>query len=377
VLANVLDPLYQIMGSILAAIYSVVPNYIIAIIGLTVLVLAALTPLTLKGMRSQITMQKLAPEVKRLQAEYKDDRMAMNEAVMALYKEHGANPISGCLPFIVQSPFFFALFGVLRGISRVEYRVGQAGTNFAAWPLVKDKAHQADQGVVRIGVPKHIPKGSKLYDSLFGTKNPLEGSGLPKLSHNAGEVKAWGFDLAKSASEAVKQGFGTFLPYFALIVAMVLLQIFAQQQITKRNPQAAAANPQMQMINKVFPFLFGIWGWAFQAGLTLYWAVSAALRIVQQTALYRFDPKLAESVRERKAEFERDVRTAVEKKGNGKDKAQPAKGQTRPAAAKAKVGPKEKVQPQDRVLKPAPQAAGGNAKPNPGRQQPKKRRKGR
>jgi YidC/Oxa1 family membrane protein insertase len=159
---------------------------------------------------------------------------------------------------------------------------------------------------------------------------------------------------------------------------MILLQLFAQQQITKRNPQAAAANPQMQMINKVFPFLFGIWGWAFQAGLTLYWAVSAALRIVQQTALYRFDPKLAESVRERKAEFERDVRTAVEKKGSGSGK-KVSGGPTKPGGQTKPKTVKDKPQsPGDRVLKPATQpASGGTPKPNPGRQQPKKRRKGR
>ena len=251
----------------------------------------------------------------------------------------------------------------------MQYRIPVPGQSWTTWKVAKP----TDPGVVRIGVPQHIPNGSTLYKSLYGTKDTVpEGAGLPHLSHNAGEVKAWGFDLAKSASQAVKDGFGTFLPYLALIVAMILLQVFAQQQITKRNPQAAAANPQMQMINKVFPFLFGIWGWAFQAGLTLYWAVSAALRIVQQTALYRFDPKLAESVRERKAEFERDVRTAVEKKGSGSHK-KGASGPTKPGGQA-----KPKAQGGDRVLKPATQpASGGAAKPNPGRQQPKKRRKGR
>jgi len=359
------------MGYILAAVYGVVPNYIVAIIGLTVLVLLALTPLTLKGMRSQITMQKLAPEVKRLQAEYKDDRIAMNEAVMGLYKEHGANPISGCLPFLVQSPFFIALFGVLQGISRVQYRTIVPGQAYTSWPMVSDKAKRGAPDVLRIGVPDHIPAGSELYASLFGARRPPEGSGLPALNHNAGEVKAWGFDLARSASQTVKDGFISFFPYLALIVAMILLQVLAQQQITKRNPQAAAANPQMQLINKVFPFLFGIWGWAFQAGLTLYWATAAALRIVQQTALYRFDPKLADSVKERKAEFERDVKTAVEKKGTGKTvkKAAP-QNKTKPQ------GPKEIGA--DRQLKPAPQGpSGGSPKQNPGRQQPKKRRKGR
>lgn len=374
-LTKILDPFTQAMAAVLAAIYGVVPNYFVAIVGLTLVVLLLLTPLTLKGMRSQITIQKLAPEVKRLQAEFKDDRMAMNEAVMALYKEHGANPVSGCLPFLVQSPFFLALFRVLNGMSAVEYRRAVPGQVWTSWQVVTDKARQADPDVLRIGRPRYLPDGSALYKSLFGARRPPEGSGLPALAHNAGEVKAWGFDLARTASDAVKDGFGTFLPYLALIVAMIALQVVAQQQLTKRNPQAAAANPQMQMVGKVFPFLFGIWGWAFQAGLTLYWATSAGLRILQQTALYRFDPKLAESVKERKAAFEREVRSAVESKDN-KDKG--AKRSPAPPKRSPNAGG-SKAAPPDRMLKPAPggPSGGAGAKPNPGRQQPKKRRKGR
>ena len=428
-LASVLDPLYQLMAAILAAIYSVIPNYAVAIFGLTCIVLALLTPLTLKGLRSTIKIQKLMPEQKRLQAQFKDDRQALNEAIMAMYKENKVSPVGGCLPFLVQSPFFIALFGVLQGMSRVRrYPASVAGKPFSEWgpPLGKD----APADAIRLGDPQHLPIGSKLYESLrgLGPDQWFEGSGLNRLPHAPGEVKAFGFDLAKSASQMVSQGFVKFLPYLLLIVLMIGLQVFAQRQVNRRNPAAAAANPQMQTITKVMPFLFGIWGWAFQAGLTLYWTTSSALRIVQQWALYRFDPTLSESVKEKKAELAREA-TKAPKKGDGAKKpskapeqrggrgqgksgkvapaskpAKPAKPPAKPpakaaspaspaspanagkepdrATSKPTTKPTTKLGPAAESVAAGPKngsngSAGGVGRPNPGRQQPKKRRKGR
>ncbi len=428
-LASVLDPLYQLMAAILAAIYSVIPNYAVAIFGLTCIVLAILTPLTLKGLRSTIKIQKLMPEQKRLQAQFKDDRQALNEAIMAMYKENKVSPVGGCLPFLVQSPFFIALFGVLQGMSRVRrYPASVAGKPFSEWgaPLGKD----APADAIRLGDPQHLPIGSKLYESLrgLGPDQWFAESGLNRLPHAPGEVKAFGFDLAKSASQMVSEGFVKFLPYLLLIVLMIGLQVFAQRQVNRRNPAAAAANPQMQTITKVMPFLFGIWGWAFQAGLTLYWTTSSALRIVQQWALYRFDPTLSESVKEKRAELAREAAKGPKKDGAAKKpaKAAPAKAGDRggakgareassragkgskpgqeavkeaaketpkgPAKATTKPTTKPTAKPTSKpTTKLGPAAgpvaegaktgsngsAGGVGRPNPGRQQPKKRRKGR
>ena len=411
-LASILDPLYQLMAAILAAIYSVIPNYAVAIFGLTCIVLAILTPLTLKGLRSTIKIQKLMPEQKRLQAQFKDDRQALNEAIMAMYKENKVSPVGGCLPFLVQSPFFIALFGVLQGMTRVKYWVPSGAFDPAAATGKIDG--KIPEGAVAVGLPKHLPTDSSLYKSLFGTRDPVPGSGLPDLKHAPGEVRAFGFDLARSAAEKVSDGFVEFLPYLSLIVLMVGLQVFAQRQVNRRNPAAAAANPQMQTITKVMPFLFGIFGWGFQAGLTLYWTTSSALRIVQQWALYRFDPTLAESVREKRAELERDAGKAGDKKGgpapdagkgkgkgakpagNGKSQAPPAKGQAAkgkspqaapkpaPKPAKKPAGGGKPGAPSSLPPKAVPQGGSNGAsstrppaRPNPGRQQPKKRRKGR
>ncbi len=99
-----------------------------AIILLTVAVRIFLLPLAVKQIRSQRAMQTLQPEMKKIQAKYKTDRGLMRsdpekyraqrqkqqEAMMALYREHGVNPASGCLPLLAQMPIFFALFQVLR-----------------------------------------------------------------------------------------------------------------------------------------------------------------------------------------------------------------------------------------------------------------------
>src|SRR5213593_1385865 len=102
------------MGAVLAFFYAVVPSYGVAIIGLTVVVRLLLFPLTAKQARSMQKMQWVQPEIKKIQAKYKDDRQKLNEEIMKFYKENSINPLAGCLPLVFQMPVFFALFRVLR-----------------------------------------------------------------------------------------------------------------------------------------------------------------------------------------------------------------------------------------------------------------------
>src|SRR5690349_2025946 len=78
--------------------------------------MAVLTPITLKGTRSMLAMQKLQPEMKRIQEMHKGDRQAQNEAMMEFYKEHKINPLSGCLPMLAQFPVLIVMFRVIRGL---------------------------------------------------------------------------------------------------------------------------------------------------------------------------------------------------------------------------------------------------------------------
>src|SRR4051812_46953275 len=105
------------LSSLLAFFYGLTPNYGIAIILLTIVIMLALTPLTIKSTRSMLAMQRLQPEIKRLQQQHKNDRQALNEAMMAFYKEHNVNPLGGCLPMLLQMPVFFGLYEAIRGLT--------------------------------------------------------------------------------------------------------------------------------------------------------------------------------------------------------------------------------------------------------------------
>ena len=94
-------------------IYSLVGNWGISIILLTVCIKAALFPLSQKSYRSMKGMQKLQPEIEKLKEKLGDDKEALNKEMMALWKEHGVNPLGGCLPMFLQMPIWFALYRVL------------------------------------------------------------------------------------------------------------------------------------------------------------------------------------------------------------------------------------------------------------------------
>src|SRR2546429_10020254 len=116
-----LDPLYNAFGAVLAFFYAIIPNEGVAIILLTITVMLVLFPLTAKSARSMLAMQRLQPEIKKLQAKHKNDRQALNEAMMAFYKEHSVNPLSGCLPQLVQFPVLIVMFRVLRGLTKTPH----------------------------------------------------------------------------------------------------------------------------------------------------------------------------------------------------------------------------------------------------------------
>ena len=99
----------DLFGSILALFYAAIPNYPIDVALLTIVIMAVLTPLTVKSTKNMAAMQALAPEMKKLQQKYKgaENRAQMNDEMMKLYKEHNVNPASGCLPMLLQMPGFF------------------------------------------------------------------------------------------------------------------------------------------------------------------------------------------------------------------------------------------------------------------------------
>jgi YidC/Oxa1 family membrane protein insertase len=238
------------MGSILAFFYSGIPSYGVAIIGLTVLVRLVLFPLTAKQARSQMKMTQAAPEIKKIQQQYKDDRQKQNEALMAFYKENNVNPLAGCLPLIIQMPVLFALFQVLRDIQ------------------------------------KHIPTTgafNDLFRDLCGSATTAAACTNPK------DMYFLGINLMVSPQDSgsVTSGIIEQLPYYlavALVVATGWYQLWQTQLRQKRSGvnQNNPMNRQMQMISRVFPIFFGFFAYVASSGLVLYFVTSSLWRIGQQ-----------------------------------------------------------------------------------------------
>ena len=104
----------DMMQSILLTFSQFTGNYGLAIILLTLMIRGAMYPLTLKQVKSAAAMRELQPQLKALQEKYKDKPQEYQKRMMALWRENKVNPLGGCLPILVQMPFLFALFTVLR-----------------------------------------------------------------------------------------------------------------------------------------------------------------------------------------------------------------------------------------------------------------------
>ncbi len=254
-LGKLFNPIYQAVSAVLAFYYSVVPNYAIAITLLTISVMALMIPLTVTSTRSTVAMQRLNPEVSKLRAKYKTDKVRAQEEIMALYKENKVNPAGGCLPMVLQLPIFIVLYEVVRGLTAT-VRIGHT-------------LHPS---------PKYISHGTLLYHHLI---------------QGGGKMVAFGLDLARSAT-SVHGGFLRALPYYAMIAIAVGLQYLQMRQLMSRNSQMpqSAINQQTQQIQKYTPILFGAIYITFPAAVTVYFVVSSLFRIVQQTVMYKYDPVL-------------------------------------------------------------------------------------
>jgi YidC/Oxa1 family membrane protein insertase len=253
-IGEIFHPLFELMGLILAGIYAVIPNYGVAIIGLTLVIMAALTPVTIKSTKSMIAMQRLQPEMKKLQTKYKgaENRELLNQEMMKLYKENGTSPFGACLPSLLQMPFLIVLYSLIRGLGYT----------------VKGKHGKITPE------PRYIPTNSEMHSNLVASGGHMH----------------WWFGMDLSASPFTHHGANQALliiPYLVLIGMAIFLQYYQMKQMNSRNPQAAAANPQMQQMQKFFPIIFGVIYLRVPAGATIYMVVSSAMRIGTQEFMFR------------------------------------------------------------------------------------------
>ncbi|HXW34636.1 MAG TPA: membrane protein insertase YidC [Acidimicrobiales bacterium] len=253
-LGQIFEPLYSALAWLIAIFYALIPNYAIAIALLTITVMAVTAPLTIKSTRSMLAMQRLAPEMKKLQAKYKGDKVALNEEMTKLYREHGVNPLGGCLPLLIQFPVFFILYGVIRGLTNTVTVHGHV-----------------------VAEPRYIGKSTKLYASL--TAHP-------------GEMKAFGINLADTLFSHQAHWY-LYIPFAVLILIAIGLQYLQMYQMNKRNPAAAQANPQMQAMQKYMPLIFAVIYIRIAAAINIYFIVSTLCRIGLQTWTFRTQDTVA------------------------------------------------------------------------------------
>ena len=114
----------RLLTWVLDHIVLLVPNYAVAVILLTLLVKASMFRLTWKQHASMIKMQKLAPDLKYIQEQYKNDKPKLAQKQMELWKKHGVNPLGGCLPLLIQMPIFIALYNTF------QYNADMRGASF-------------------------------------------------------------------------------------------------------------------------------------------------------------------------------------------------------------------------------------------------------
>jgi len=211
---------------LLTWLYSVLQNFGLVIIVLTVCIRLALFPLARKSHQAMLRMKLLQPKLKRLQDMYAGDRVRLQQEMAQFYREQKINPASGCLPLLIQMPIFFALYKVL--FISIEMRQAP----FFWW--LKDLSQ---------------PDPTSLL-TLFGLI-PIQ---LPSFMH------------------------------IGVLPLLMGLTMYWQQ---KTAPQSLDANQQkvMQFLPLLFVFMLS----SFPAGLTLYWTVSNVLSIAQQRYLNRHD----------------------------------------------------------------------------------------
>ena len=267
--ANPLSPAFRglldAIGQILAFLYNVIPNYGVVIILLTLLIRVVLLPLGIKQIRSMQAMQLVQPELKKIQAKYKgrrdvQSRQKMQEETMRLYKEHGVNPLGGCLPMLLQIPVLITLFAVLqfpKGMTHIPHS-------------------NANPVVGR-------PQESRLYVDMVNQRTKFLGMNLLCSPAQAGtrveiDPKALGVPDAPRTLDCGNGG-PVRIPFYLLLALMIGTTYYQQRQMQKATP---AQSQQQQMLTRIMPIFFGFIGIRFPASLIVYWTTTNLVQIAQQ-----------------------------------------------------------------------------------------------
>ena len=235
--ANVIQPLIDAAKALLDFFHdSVGLGWGTSIIALTVVVRAALIPLTLKQFRSMQALQRLQPEIKTLQAKYKDDKQRLNQEMMKFYQENKVNPLSSCLPLLAQLPVFLALFYMLRTDLKLDI-CGKALRNY-----LSEHAHATIAGTP---CDKVAPGSAEFFF-------------IP--------------DLTSKATGAV---------------LITLIVLYVSSQLASTLLASVTADKNQRRLFMILPLVFVPIIIGFPAGLIVYWITTNVWTIAQQFIVRR------------------------------------------------------------------------------------------
>jgi YidC/Oxa1 family membrane protein insertase len=253
-LASWYDPVAKLAAQLVAGFYSLTNSYAVALALIGVVVIVLLTPLTLKSTKGMLEMQRLQPELKKLQTLHRGDRQKLNEEMMKLYQEHKVNPLASCLPMLAQMPVFLLMYRVIRGLAN----------------------RMADGGFK----PKYVAESSKIYKALVASGK--EGARQVRPA----KMLSFGLDLSKTPSAVMKADFGRGVVYALLIIVLGFLYWWQQRQIASRqvNPTMSA---QQQKLMQYLPVFFAVFQLFLPTALVIYYISQTILRIGQQAYITR------------------------------------------------------------------------------------------
>ena len=220
-------------------------TWALSIVGLVVVIRIALIPLFVKQIKAQRNLQILQPQMKEIQKKYAGDRERQSQEMMKLYRETGTNPLSSCLPILLQAPIFFALFGVLQGIA-----TGNPEGVFK-WPQYAS-VYESARNAELLGVPI-----TATFKDADLTPNPT----------------------------------ATHVLALVLVILMTATTFITQRQLMVKN--MASDNPiaqQQKILLYVFPAMFAIGGFGFPIGVLIYWLTTNLWSMGQQFYVIRNNP---------------------------------------------------------------------------------------
>ena len=230
--------MFELAARLIAAFYAWTHSYSVAIGLVAIVVMLIITPLTLKSTKGMLEMQRLQPEMRRLQTQFKGDRQQLNAEMMKLYQEHKVNPLASCLPLLAQMPVFIIMFRALSGLgNRVE-------------------------GLL---APKYLNETSELFISLNGKA----------------EMRSFGLDLSITPQAAVQDSFGKGLVYIVLVAALAALYFVQQRMVASRTVSPTMSATQAKIM-QYLPVVFAVFQLFLPTSLVVYYIVQAIVRIVQQ-----------------------------------------------------------------------------------------------